>query len=143
MKNPVAAFNLLWRTGKLWPQKIKILSAHFKSFSSSLKKHGGSGILKIFPADELSTFRTSEQSEVISGARGLLAIQHYSNITCQQIRTGLGDDRQSLDIQQMIEIGKTALMTGSYKLAVQWFLEAEDSSRRSEDHKLSSVAGPD
>ena len=136
MKNPVAAFNLLWRTGKLWPQKIKILSAHFKSFSSSLKKHGGSGMLKLFPVEKLSTFPTCDQSEVIAGARGLLAIQHYSNISCLQIRTGFGDDQQSLDVQQMIEIGKAALMTGSYKLAVQWFLEAEESSAQSEDVKL-------
>merc|ERR550539_780945 len=36
----------------------------------------------------------------------------------------------------MIEIGKAALMTGSYKLAVQWFLEAQESSSSSEDNKL-------
>ena len=137
MKNPVAAFNLLWRTGKMWPQKLKILSAHFKSFSSSLKKRqGGRGILKLFPLEQLSAFPTCDLSEVVAGARGLLAIQHYSDISCREIRTGFGDDRQGLEVQQMIEIGKAALVTGSYKLAVQWFLEAEESSAQSEDHKL-------
>ena len=136
MKNPVAAFNLLWRTGKMWPQKLKILTAHYKSFSSALKKRDSHGVLKLFPLETLASFPTCDQSEVVAGARGLLAIQHYSNISCHQVRTGFGDVGQSLEVQQMIEIGKAALMTGSYQLAVQWFLEAQESSSQSQDNKL-------
>ena len=133
MENPVAAFKLLWRTGKKWPQKIKILTAHFKSFKSGLKKH--KAVLESFPSSLLSSFPTCQVPEVIAGARGLLAIQHYSNISCQDIMT------ESLDTEQMIEIGKTALMTGSYHLAVQWFVTAEERLSAGEDTKLRQRLG--
>ena len=134
MENPVAAFNLLWRIGKIWPQKIKILTAHFKSFNSALKKH--KSILKLFPDSLMSSFLTCDIADVIAGARGLLAIQHYTNISCDHFRTGFGDTRHSLDLQQMVEIGKTALNTGSYQLAVDWFMTAERSLQPAGDSKV-------
>ena len=42
--------------------------------------------------------------EVIASARGLLTLQHYSNISVQLISSGFGDPSQSMNVDQMMEV---------------------------------------
>ena len=54
VQNPVTAFNTIWRASKIWPQKIKTLTAYLKVVGSSLKNH--KSILNLFPDKLLSSF---------------------------------------------------------------------------------------
>ena len=136
VSNPAAAFNLVWRTTKLWPQKIKTLTAHLKMMKTSLKRHKKT--LATFPEKQLTTFPVTETPEMTAAARGLLIIQQHSNISCEQLASGFGDQRQSLSVEQMMEVGHTARLNSYLNFAVDWYQTALDHSDVKEDKKLRS-----
>ena len=86
-ENPVAAFNIVWRTARVWPQKIKTLTAHLKMMKTALKSH--KKLLAIFPTELLAQFPITDTAESTAAARGLLTLQHYANISCQDVADGM------------------------------------------------------
>ena len=134
--NPAAAFNLVWRTTKLWPQKIKTLTAHLKMMKTSLKRQKKT--LATFPEKQLTTFPVTETPEMAAAARGLLIIQQHSNISCEQLASGFGHQRQRLSVEQMMEVGHTARLNSYLNFAVDWYQIALDHSDVKEDKKLRS-----
>ena len=54
VQNPVSAFNTIWRASKVWPAKIKTLTAYLKIVRSSLKNH--KKILNLIPDKLLTSF---------------------------------------------------------------------------------------
>ena len=136
VSNPVAAFNLVWRTTKLWPLKIKTLTAHLKMMKTSLKRQQKT--LATFPEKQLTTFPVTETPEMTAAARGLLIIQQHSNISCEQLASGFGEQRQRLGVEQMMEVGHTARLNSYLNFAVDWYQTALDYSDVKEDKKLRS-----
>ena len=122
--NPVAAFNIVWRATKLWPQKIKALTAHFKIMKTSLKHQNK--MLATFPERALTSFPVTEMAEITAAAQGLLSIQLHSNITCEDLISGFGDERQRLSVDQIMEIGQTAKYNSYLNFAVDWYQKALD-----------------
>ena len=133
VSNPVAAFNLVWRTTKIWPQKIKTLNAHLKMMKTSLKRQKAT--LATFPEKKLTTFPVTETAEMTAAARGLLIIQQHSNISCEELASGFGDERQRLSVDQITEVGHTAKYNSYLNFAVDWYQTALD---RCDDKKLRS-----
>ena len=133
VKNPVAAFHVIWRTARLWPQKIKALMAHHKLLKSQMKNQ--KNILQEFPAALLTGFPVNDNVEMAAGARGLLTIQHHYNISCHDLVSGLGDSSWSLSVEQMMEVATTAQMNSFMNLAVDWYQAALD---KTEDKKMKS-----
>ena len=134
VENPAAAFNLVWRTNNIWPRKLKTLTAHFKLLQTSLRSH--KDILDAFPHAMMTEFPVTDTKEMTAAARGLLTLQHYHNISCQELASGLGDQTQRLNIDQMTEIGQTARHNRFLNLAVDWFQAALDLAQV--DSKLKS-----
>ena len=136
ISNPVAAFNLVWRTTKLWPQKIKTLTAHLKMMKTSLKRLKTT--LATFPEQKLTTFPVTDTAEMTAAARGLLVIQQHSNISCEDLASGFGDQRQRLTVDQITEIGHTARHNSYLNFAVDWYQTALDRCDDKTDKKLRS-----
>ena len=124
ISNPIGAFNLLWRTNKLWPKKVKSLTAHFKTLKTTLKKNPS--LLKLFPENLLQRFPLTDTSEVVAGAKGLLSIQHYYNLTSLHLAQGCGDQDHQLTLEQVLEIGDIAVRSQYLSQGVEWYEQGLD-----------------
>ena len=82
MGYPVRSYHLLKRSTKIWPQKLRSLLTLYKS----VKKVIG---LDSFPLKAIQEFPFVESSDLSAGCiGGILNIQRYYNISCQQVHAG-------------------------------------------------------
>ena len=119
MSEPLGAYNLLWRTTKIWPNKVKTLMAHYKTLKTSYKKK--TKLLKLFPEQLLLKFPVMDMRELVAGTKGILSIQHYYNITCDKIAEGFGVTSNRIQVEQVVEFGDIAVKNNYYKQAVEWY----------------------
>ena len=119
MSDPMGAYNLIWRTTKIWPNKVKSLMAHYKALQTPLKKKAN--LLKLFPEEILLKFPVTDISELIAGTKGILSIQHYYNVSCKEIGEGFGDTANRMTLEQILEFGDIALKNNYLKQGVEWY----------------------
>ena len=93
----IRSYHLLKRATTIWPQKLRSLLTLYKSAKKTIAATIGAGI---FPLKAIKDFPFVEESDLSAGSvGGILNIQRYHNISCQQVHDGrLGKTRQGQTI---------------------------------------------
>jgi hypothetical protein len=151
MGQPIRSYHLLKRATKIWPQKFKSILMLYKSLKKVTIATEG---VEQFPVDTIKNFPFIEDSEFSVGCiGGILNIQRYYNISCDQILTGrLGktEQDQTVDLEDALYIASkfprlilsfmefypdSAEKLGQLDLQISWLTFAINLLERSEDTK--------